>query len=440
MDAFIVTLLVSAALAFWLNAICAFLILIGHRPITLGVIASVLFTFVLLVGLVFGLGFGLSMALLLFVMLVAGWFLYAYRRYRQARQDELLHVMATAAESGLPMAPAVAAYVHDRPREGKKWWDGILVFVFPPGYVLWVQRQVFDDRVMRLAGLLAAGAPLADALRIVPGVAPREVRVAADVGDTTGRLATCLRRADRDRLAGVWLEVMPRVIYPMMLLLFVSGVTSFLMIAIVPKLKRIFDDFGDKLPDSTANLVAASMAVGDFSHMIALVILATMVLVVILIVSPTIRWHFPIIGKLYRWEAQGLVLRMLGTLIEVGRPAPEAIAILADAPDVPDSIIPGLDKAELIVRRGEPLATALYGGGLLPASMTPLVRSAERLRALPFTLAEIGDVLSGRAVRIARRASLLVGPLLVVGVGLVVGFIVIAMFVPLIQLMSRLTT
>src|SRR5215207_8921344 len=118
--------LVVAAVVFWLNAMCAFLVFIGHRRLVLGVVASALYTVVGLGIAIFVLGLPLSPPFLLFAMLAFGWFLYAYRRYVQVRQDELLHVITTAAEAHLPLAPAVAAYVRDRPREGKRQWDALL--------------------------------------------------------------------------------------------------------------------------------------------------------------------------------------------------------------------------------------------------------------------------------------------------------------------------
>src|SRR5437764_6964312 len=193
-------------------------------------------------------GFGQTLPLLVFAMLGVGWMFYAFLRYRQARQDELLQVLATAVEANLPLAPAVRAYLRDRPREGEgHLWDALLLVLFFPGDWLWLQRYSFDYRAEELADLLGAGVPLSDALREVRGAAPREVRVAAAVGESTGRLATCLRRADRERLAGAWLEIVPRLMYPLLLLLIILGITGFLMSFIMPKLQRIFSDFGQEL-------------------------------------------------------------------------------------------------------------------------------------------------------------------------------------------------
>ena len=134
-----------------------------------------------------------------------------------------------------------------------------------------------------------------------------------------------------------------------------------------------------------------------------------------------------------------MVLRMLGALFEVGRPAPEALGLLADAPDLPRIARRRLQQAQFAVERGEPFAQSLYAVGLLPASMAPLLSAAERSQSLPFALTELGNLLAGKAVRMARRASFLIGPVLVVCIGVLVCFIVVGLFTPLIQLLSRMS-
>jgi type IV pilus assembly protein PilC len=386
-------------------------------------------------------GFGQTLPLLVFAMLGVGWMFYAFLRYRQARQDELLQVLATAVEANLPLAPALRAYLRDRPREGEgHLWDALLLVLFFPGDWLWLQRYSFDYRAEELADLLGAGVPLPDALREVRGIAPREVRVAAAVGESTGRLATCLRRADRERLAGAWLEIVPRLLYPLVLLLFIMGITTFLMTFIMPKLERIFSDFGEELPEVTQRLVTFWEGVAEYQGLISAATPLVLLLAAVLIADPTARWHLPLFGRLYRWEIQGLVLRMLGNLLEVGRPVPESLTLLADSADLPDVARRCLLSARRAVERGEPLAEALRRAGLLPASMAPLVQAAGHAHTLPWALAELGDLLAGRAVRMARRASLVAFPVLVIAVGALVCFIILGMFVPLIQLLSRLSS
>jgi len=269
-------------------------------------------------------------------MVVVGWLLYVYFRYRFVRQDELVQVLATAADANLPLIPAIRAYVRDRPAEGQwGWWDVTLLFAFPPAYWLMHQRHTFDSRAADIADALEDGQSLHEALRSVPGAAPIDVTVAASVGEATGRLSECLRRSDRERLTGVWLEIIPRLAYPLALLFFVVGIASFFMAQIMPRIERIFIDFKQPLPDMTVHLNTAWSRASNWWIVVAGAFAAIIGILSLLITSPTIRWHFPFVGRLYRWEVQGLILRMLGALVGAGRPVPESLGRLADAADFP---------------------------------------------------------------------------------------------------------
>jgi type II secretory pathway component PulF len=432
------------------------------RPLTRTLIVlSVLVGGLVLLGLVvaglFLTGLGQTILLVPFALLGVGWMAYAFLRYRAARQDELLQVLATAVEANLPLAPAVRAYLRDRPREGEGHvWDALLLVLFFPGDWLWLQRYSFDYKADELADLLGAGVPLPVALREVRGVAPREVRVAATVGESTGRLAACLRRADSPRLAGAWLEIVPRLLYPLFLLLVIIGITGFLMTVIMPKLQRIFADFHEELPWVTQRLLegweacwgywvayASYWSVFGFLQPYVAVTIPVLVLGLVAslpIANPAVRWHLPLLGRLYRWEVQGLVLRMLGTLLECGRPVPESLALLAESGDFPEVARRCLASARRSVERGDALAAALRRAGLLPASMVPLVQASERARTLPWALVQLGDLLAGRAIRVARRLSLVAFPAMVVAVGVLVGFVILGMFMPLIELLSSFST
>src|SRR5581483_1274255 len=135
---------------------------------------------------------------------------------------------------------------------------------------------------------------------------------------------------DRDRLAGAYVEMLPRILYPLMLVVFIGGVVMFLMVVIMPKLTRICAEMDAPLPEQTTQLIDAFQVIDDYSGLLALGVLGVIAAAVLVGLSPTLRWYLPGIGRLTRWEAQGLVLRMLGTLTGVGRPVPEALGLLAD--------------------------------------------------------------------------------------------------------------
>lgn len=399
-------------------------------------------SFVLLGVLASGFAFGGSstgVPLILFVVILGGWFVYVYFRYRFVRQEEIVQVLAAAAEAHLPLVPALRAYVRDRPTESQwGWWDVTLMFAFPQGYWLMHQRHVFERRAADIADLLEAGHSLPEAMRAVRGAAPYDVTVAATVGEHIGKLPESLRRADRERLVGVWLEVVPRLTYPLALLFFIVGITTFFMIQIMPRFRKIFSDFGYDLPRITTHLIDVWNGTQEWHAAIAAVLGVCTIALAVLIASPTLRWSMPIIGRVYRWDVQGLVLRMLSLLVEAGKTLPDSVGLLADSHDFPEVVQSRLSRAQDRITAGEPLAESLSSSGLMPKSMISLVHSAERANTLPWALRELGEMLAGRATRVVRRITMVVAPALVLIVGSLVAFLVLAMFMPLIDLITSL--
>ena len=131
-------------------------------------------------------------------------------------------------------------------------------------------------------------------------------------------------------------------------------------------------------------------------------------------------------------------MRSLGGLLAAGWTVPDALGFLRGSSDFPEVVKWRLGLACACVERGDSLEAALERSELLPATMAPLVRAAQRARSLPWALNELGDHLAGRAFRLVRRISLVVAPLLVVAVGACVAFVALGMFLPLIELLTRL--
>lgn len=378
----------------------------------------------------------------LFLTLLAayGWALFCYFHYRQGRQEELLHVLTTAADMGAPLAPALRAYVFDRPRGVvREFWVGLILLFLVPGYYwIWHRRHRYEAKVHHVAGLLEQGVPLHGALRATPGVASGETLLAAAVGESTGRLAASLRGVPRSRLAPVWIEAVPRFLYPFALLLIIFGVLSFLMLYIAPKFARIHRDIGVDLPDLTKRLFDFGAVVIHHAWLLAVGILSAFWVGVVLYFSPTACWYCPGFGRLYRMHQQSRLLKLLGILLENGKPVPEALAILIESGYFKGTVQRRLQHVWGEVWQGEPLTRQLRQANLLPASMVPLLESAERARNLPWILSELGEHLANRTVVLLRRWSLIYFPISVVAVGLLVGFIVVGMFLPLVTLMAEI--
>src|SRR5262245_43131504 len=157
-------------------------------------------------GLVAALGPLVGLLAFLFLGFIYGWMLSAYLHYRQGRQVELVQLLTAAAKAGAPLAPALRAYLADRPRgPARAAWVAFLLFFGLPGYYwVWHRRHSYDRKVAAVADRLEQGASLHEALRETPGVVTRDTLLAVAVGESTGQLAGCLGGPPGGLLATVW--------------------------------------------------------------------------------------------------------------------------------------------------------------------------------------------------------------------------------------------
>lgn len=379
------------------------------------------------------LGFFTPSIIALLVTAIVFWIVLAFFHYRYLRQEELLQLLTMATATQAPLVSSLLVYLKDRPRDRwHQFWVAMLVF--PLYYVAWHRQNSFDRKLGGVIVLLRQGVPLHIALEEVPGVASRETILATAVGETTGRLHDCLNSVPRWRLATVWLDALPRWIYPLAILLWMAVVGGFLQIFIAPKFEKIFEDFHMKLPWLTELLIEIGRS---FSLVILLAMLASLLLVSMLLASSTLCWHVPVLGHFYRMQSQGRVLQMLGLLLQAGKTVPEAFQVLVELGSFAPVVHRRLWRTKNRVEQGEPLPETLRCQGLLSRNMLPLVQAAQRADNLPWALAELGDNLNRRLVRQVQRLTMIAFPLLVVAAGVIVGLFVLGYFLPLIELISK---
>ncbi len=381
-----------------------------------------------------------AIPLLLILLLFYGWMLFAYLHYRQGRQEEMLHLLSTAAESQAPLAPALWAYLRDRPQGPlREFWVALLLFFVMPGYYwVWHRRNSFDSKVARVAYFLEMGDSLPMALRAAPGVLSREAWFAVQVGQYTNNLAICLRASLPKSLAPIWLEMVPRLLYPLVVMMIMSGILGFYLTFVLPRMHAIFREFAMEMPQITLQLQEVGGNSRLFFAATGTIIWGVVILTCLLFLSSTLRWYMPVFGRLYRRHVQGRLLQMLGVLLNAGTPAPAAIGLLADSGYFAAVVRRRLRRAEERLQQGEPLAESLRRAGVLPAALTPVVSAAQRMHNVPWVLAELGETLIDRTIRSMRRLSQFISPVCVVALGSVVAFVVLGMFMPLITIMTKL--
>ena len=263
------------------------------------------------------------------------------------------------------------------------------------------------------------------------------------VGEAAGALPAVLARVadDRERGAAQRAKVKAALTYPVAILLLALAITAALLIWVVPTFKQIFDGFGARLPVPTQIVIALSAGAARWSvPALACAVLASATVTYLLRHSETARLtlgrlslRLPIAGSLLATLCAARWSRALGTLLSAGTPLADAFDSLTHATGNA-----WFDRATVDIagrlRRGERLAAAMRAVHCFPAEVVQPVAVAEESGALDAMLIDVAS-LSDRQVdeKIGTLASLC-EPLVIIVLGTLVGGLVIAMYLPIIQL------
>ena len=380
------------------------------------------------------------------------WALVSFFYYRHVRQEEFHNLLQSAFESDKPIIPMLTAYLQDRPKGYFREFMIIcfLSFMNPAYYLIYYKFWRFDKRVTGLIELLQQGFSLTKALRAYPELVSQEVFLALSLGEVTGNFSSSLSTIGRWQKDLFWLIVLPRMAYLFFMVISTLNVAVFFMVFIAPKFERIFKEFDYSLPWVTLLLFKffnwlptfgqKGNVIADFAPGLWIVLV---VIVPVIVALPfwnmTARWYFPIVGSIYRIHLQGNFLKMLGITLQGQVVISRALTFLEESNCFSGPSQKQLVKLNSSIKLGHSLEDGLEVSGWLPKSMKPFIQSAQKVNNLPWALEEIGNQRLRLASLFAQRFSLVVFPLLMLLLGVMVGFIAIAMFMPVIKMMVELS-
>ncbi len=287
---------------------------------------------------------------------------------------------------------------------------------------------------------LQAGSPLARAL---PAEAfPAHVRGTVAAGEQSGRLALLLARLADTLEAEVSLRsrLLAALAYPALLLVVAGGVIAAMLVFVVPGIAEQLTGSGQPLPLITRAVLAASAFLGAWGLPILLLMLLAAGLLWLLLQAPARRARFdaallrvPGLGpwlaavEAVRWS------RLLGTMAGAGLPLAEALELTA--PTLGNAAWrEGTQAIALRVRSGASLSSGL---GLLPCApplLLSLARSGEASGRLAPLLEGAAVTLDQQLADRSRAVLALAEPLIIVVMGGIVGLIIVAVLLPILQL------
>jgi type II secretory pathway component PulF len=298
-----------------------------------------------------------------------------------------------------------------------------------------------------LAGRLERGQSLPDALMDQQDRVPTHLCDLLIAGVSSGRLATLLSdfvsyaRVGADLRRGLLLSLL----YPLLIMVAFSIVIVFLYGYLVPQFATIFNEFGIPLPLVTTVIVrlAGTFAVG--LPRITIWALGPPLLLWLawrlLLDARSRSWvvcRVPLFGPIWRWSSLAEFCHVLGLLIEAELPLERALPLAADASTDAELAVEGRWITRELVA-GRSLSSAIAQCPVFPEGVSRLLAWAEGRQATSEALHTVGDLLAARARARASLVGTVVAVVVIVMVLWAVSITVGGLFMPLIQLISKLS-
>lgn len=312
-------------------------------------------------------------------------------------------------------------------------------------------EEAEDDKQRNLMASLRsevnAGSPFAQAL----GQHPREFTsiytsvIAA--GEQSGQLGTVLERLADDLEAREALKnkLVAASLYPAIVTLVAIVIVVFLVSYVVPQVASVFAGSKRALPVLTVMMLGLSAFVRSYGWLMLIALVAGSGALVMARRNEALRlrmdaaWlRLPLVGRLARGFNAARFAATLAMLAAAGVPILRALQTAAETLNNQAMRADALD-ALVLVREGAPLASALASKKRFPPLVSMFARLGEQTGQLPAMLDRAAEQLGAEVQRRAMHLATILEPLLIVGMGVVVMLIVLAVLMPIIQLNQLVT-
>lgn len=298
-------------------------------------------------------------------------------------------------------------------------------------------RNVFD----RVMTSLNEGLPLSQALENAGGVFPPLYIALIRSSEKTGNLVEALTRfvdyqlqVDMARK-----KIISASIYPVLLILVGGLVVSFLMFYVVPKFSAIYEARGSSLPWLSQLLLAWGRLLHAYGTEVLAMTAVLAASALYALTRPAVRhwlvnalWRIPAVGERMRIYQLARCYRTLGMLLRGGIPAVSALQMVEGLlqPTLRQSLVLAIAD----IREGQAISVAMESRGLTTPVAMRMLRVGERSGRMGEMMERIGRFYDDEIARWVDWFTRLFEPILMTGIGLIVGLIVILMYMPIFEL------
>lgn len=305
-----------------------------------------------------------------------------------------------------------------------------------------VESAIFKEKIAQIGTDIESGASLSEAFGKHPKLFDKLFVNMVRAGEIGGVLEVVLNKVATflEKRQMIISKVKSAMMYPVVVMVLAGGIVAFILIKIIPKFAAIFTELGAELPLPTQILVTASHILTDQ----ALWVIAGIIVFVVTIkkINQTrtgkyafdrIKLKLPVFGTLFQKAAITRFAGTLATLITAGVPILQALDIVRDSSGN-EVVSRAMEKVYQSVKDGETIHEPLSHCKVFPPLVYHMIAVGEETGAIDQMLEKVAEAYEREVQDMVDGLTALLEPLLIVFLGVLVGGIVIALYLPLFDL------
>jgi len=306
------------------------------------------------------------------------------------------------------------------------------------------ENKIFKDIIANVTTEVEKGGTLAEALGKHPKVFNELYCNMVSAGEQGGILDTILGRLAEylESSAALQAKIKSAMMYPLIVLIVVILATMAMLLFVIPVFQKMFDDLGGELPALTQMVVDLSEFAQNNILFIIIGAVGIGVLYNLFVKTPagrkiidTIKITVPVFGQLNRKMSIARFTRTLGTLISSGVAILDGLAITAKTSG--NVIISeAIQNARISISGGENISGPLEASGVFPTMVTQMIAVGEETGGLDEMLVKVADFYDDEVNTAVAGLASTIEPLMIVFLGGFVGVLVIAMYLPIFDMIQ----
>ncbi|QUV84254.1 type II secretion system F family protein [Chloracidobacterium aggregatum] len=311
------------------------------------------------------------------------------------------------------------------------------------------KNKYFKQVLTQVRTDVESGSTLSDAMAKHPKVFDNLYTNMVAAGETGGILDTILQRLATfiEKIVKLRSDVISALIYPSAVIVLAIAVISVIMIVVIPAFRNIFEGLlgpGERLPLPTEIVIAVSAFMASYWWLLLIIIGAIVWVIRAYYKTPggrlvidRLMLKIPVIGDILLKIAVARFSRTLATLLSSGVPILESLDITArTAGNV--VVSNAINRVRDSIEQGQTIVEPLKASGVFPSMVCQMIGVGEQTGALDAMLSKIADFYELEVDAAIANLLTLIEPIMIGFLGVTIGGIVIAMYLPLFALVGKL--